>query len=156
MEPGEWNVNTLKEHFDALFAETEKRYQQRFDAQSKAIENALEAQKGAVKSAMDASEKAIIKAENAAEKRFEAVNEFRQTVTDITAGNSTKDEVRAIAERLTMADERNTADIQELKGWRNTTQGRGVGFNDVWAKLLGGVGLISTVIAIIVAIATRL
>jgi hypothetical protein len=65
---------SLKEYFEALLADRDLRYQQRFDAQSKAIQDAL-----------TAAEKAVVKAEVATEKRFEGVNEFRQTLSDQAA-----------------------------------------------------------------------
>lgn len=66
-----WNLDTLKEYFQALLAEVDKRNQQRFDSQEKAVAAALQAAK-----------EAVTKAETAAEKRFDSVNEFRQQLSD--------------------------------------------------------------------------
>ena len=63
----------IKEHFEAILAEKDKRYEQRFDAQEKAVNSALTAAK-----------EAVAKAEIAAEKRFDSVNEFRKTLSDQT------------------------------------------------------------------------
>jgi hypothetical protein len=71
-EPG-WTVETLKEHYDRVFAQQEK----------------------AVEAALAAAEKAVSKAEDAAEKRFESVNEFRQTLSDQTATFLTRKEALA-------------------------------------------------------------
>lgn len=64
----------IKEHFEAILAEKDKGYEQRFNAQEKAVNAALIAAKEAVE-----------KAEAAASKRFDSVNEFRQTLSDQTA-----------------------------------------------------------------------
>lgn len=61
------------------------RYQQRFDAQQKAVDAALLAAEKAVATAMASADRAVVKAEAAAEKRFEAVNEFRATLADQSA-----------------------------------------------------------------------
>lgn len=66
-----WSLDTLREHLQALMVEADKRNQQRFEAQEKAVTAALQAQK-----------EAVIKAETAAERRFESVNEFRQQLSD--------------------------------------------------------------------------
>src|SRR6185369_2256230 len=62
---------SLKEHFEDLLEEADKRYQQRFNDTKIAVDAALAS-----------SEKAVTKAETAAEKRFESVNEFRNTLAD--------------------------------------------------------------------------
>ncbi len=61
----------IKEHFEAVLAEKDKGYSQRFDAQEKAVTAALTAAK-----------EAVVKAEIAAEKRFDSVNEFRGQLSD--------------------------------------------------------------------------
>jgi len=136
-----WTIETLKEHFDVQLRDLELRQQQRFEAQTKAIDAALAAADRAVQNAMTASEEAIIKAEVAIERRFEGVNEFRQTLSDQAHEFMTR------AEGMTIID-RNTKDIQEVKDRLNTMQGRGSGLDAGWAKLVGVVGLISTLLAI--------
>lgn len=72
-----WTTDTLKAHVDRQFAlldqlraEADKRYEQRFQSQEKAID----------------------KSDTATDKRFEGVNEFRQTLSDQTARFLTRDE----------------------------------------------------------------
>lgn len=72
----------LQMHIERVMAEMDLRYQQRFDAQTKAIDAALLAAEKAIGAALIAAEKAVTKAEVATEKRFEGVNEFRQTLSD--------------------------------------------------------------------------
>lgn len=69
-----WSLDTLREHLQALLVEADKRNQQRFDGQEKAVSAALQAAK-----------EAVTKAETAAEKRFDSVNEFRQQLSDQAA-----------------------------------------------------------------------
>lgn len=71
---GGWTLETLKEHFQALMTQADRRNQQRFEGQEKAVSAALQAAK-----------EAVIKAEAAAEKRFDSVNEFRQQLSDQAA-----------------------------------------------------------------------
>lgn len=72
-----WTTDTLKAHVDRQFElierlrlEAEKRYEQRFQSQEKAID----------------------KSDTATEKRFEGVNEFRQALADQTSKFLTRDE----------------------------------------------------------------
>jgi len=68
-----WTVDTLKQHYDQRFADSET-----------AVSAALVSQEKAVAAALAAAKEAVAKAETASEKRFDAVNEFRQTLTDQT------------------------------------------------------------------------
>jgi hypothetical protein len=89
----EWNVNTLKEYFNTTLNDYKSkvsdlrdsddlRYQQRFDAQQKAVVDALLAAEKAVNAALASADRAVVKAETAAEKRFESVNEFRSVLSN--------------------------------------------------------------------------
>jgi hypothetical protein len=110
-----WTVGTLRAHVLALVAEADRRYvelrtaddlryQQRFDAQEKAVRDALAAAKEAVTAALTAADRAVIKAEDAATKRFDAVNEFRGQLADQAAGFMPRAEYtvqhRAMMEKL--------------------------------------------------------
>lgn len=75
-------LHGLKASMDTAFKEADLRYQQRFDAQAKALEAAFQAAKEAVQAALSAADRAVSKAELAADKRFESVNEFRKTLDD--------------------------------------------------------------------------
>jgi hypothetical protein len=58
---------------------------ERYATQTKALDAAFKAAEQAVAVALANAEKATVKAEMAADKRFDAVNEFRQVLTDQTA-----------------------------------------------------------------------
>jgi hypothetical protein len=118
-----WTPGTLKSHLTAIYDERDLRYQQRFDAQTKAVEAALLAAK-----------EAVIKAELAMEKRFDGVNEFRETLSD------------QAAQFVTLAQ------FTELKERVDRSEGRSSGLNAGWGILLGAAALIGTVTTIILAL----
>ncbi len=93
----EWTVETLKEHFEALIEEINKRYEQRFLS----------------------SENAIEKRDAATEKRFESVNEFRQTLADITSKGIPRVEFenthKALSEKLEQAVKTLESEIASLR-----------------------------------------
>jgi hypothetical protein len=114
----EWTVATLKEYHDQRFSDQEK----------------------AVQAALAAAEKAVTKAEMAAEKRFDAVNEFRQTLSD----------QQTTFVRQDVIDARMSSFEQQMKALTSQTteaRGRGVGFREMG-------GYVLSVIIAIVAIAT--
>jgi hypothetical protein len=125
-----------------LFVETDLRYQQRFDAQTKAIDAALLAAEKAIGAALIAAEKAVTKAEVATEKRFEGVNEFRQTLSDQTATFVSRVEFEA---QRAGTGER----IRELASRIDKTEGRSTGLNLGWAYLCGAAILAGSILAII-------
>jgi hypothetical protein len=81
-EAGGWTLEAFTDHVGKQMAELDLRYQQRFEAQEKAIAAALAA-----------AERAVLKAEAASERRFESVNEFRSVLTAQSATLATKEEV---------------------------------------------------------------
>lgn len=113
--------------------ELDKRYEQRFDAQEKAVGAALRS-----------AQEAVAKAETATEKRFDAVNEFRQSLNDMTNTMMPRAESTArwsaVAERVDKLEKAFAAD-----------SGRSKGLTDGWGYVIGAVGAIAAVIAIILA-----
>ena len=129
-----WTFKTLLAHIRALMSEADRRYEQRFEAQEKAVGAALAA-----------ADRAVVKAELAADKRFDGVNEFRQTLSDQNATFITRTEAEA-------AINRNTTDIAKLTARMDVSSGRGVGAQVVWGYVSGAVGLLLTVVSVIYAI----
>lgn len=123
-------VINLKDYFETMIAEADKRYQQRFDAQSKAISDALQA-----------AEKAVSKAEVATEKRFESVNEFRKTLSDQTITLMPR------AEASTRFDAMSEK-IDQLQRRIDKSEGAGGGLRQFWTYLIGAVGLLLTVVSL--------
>jgi hypothetical protein len=89
--------DALREQFAAMQAMLTERSL----AQKEAVAAALMAADRAVTAALISAEKAVSKAEDAAGKRFEAVNEFRQTLSDQTATFLTRGEYDASHKALT-------------------------------------------------------
>lgn len=121
------------DHVLALLAEKDLRDQQRFEAQSSAIAAALLA-----------AEKAVSKAESASERRFEAVNEFRQTLSDQAATFMVRAEFEAFresyAERLT-----------GLMARIDKAEGRSSGAGALWGYLAGAIGVLVAIVGLFLA-----
>jgi hypothetical protein len=109
--------------------EADLRYQQRYDAQTRALDAARVAADLAMQAALVAAEKAVAKAEAAAEKRFDAVS---ARVDDLKEDSA-----------------HTFAGIQvQLAG----SVGRGAGLSAGWGYLVAGVGLVAAIVAIVLAV----
>jgi uncharacterized membrane protein (UPF0136 family) len=107
------------EHFRALetlYAERDRRYEQRFEASSTAMTAAFVAQQAAITAALAAADRAVTKAELATEKRFEAVNEFRGSLSDLTSTMMTRTESTVLIGAL-------TEKVELLAGFANRHEG---------------------------------
>jgi hypothetical protein len=82
-------INQLEKRILDKFTDADLRYQQRFDAAEKAVGAALAG-----------ADRAVTKAELAYEKRFEAVNEFRASLSDQTATFATKSSLESAISNL--------------------------------------------------------
>ncbi len=138
-----WTFRTLKEYFDGLMVERDRRYA----AEAAAIREA-------VNIAASAATKAVEKAEAATERRFESVNEFRSTLTDQTATFISRMEHHAQVEALKLLLERQAEDIRQLRSVQDTSQGERRGTSSttyvvgaVLALVLTAVGIVVTIVA---------
>ena len=97
MAETDWTLETLHEHLVSIMDERDRRYEQRFLAQEKAVDLALQRVdkefhehlqqvRDENRLALAHQDKAVLKQEQSTEKRFEAVNEFRATLSDQAAG----------------------------------------------------------------------
>lgn len=125
---------SLLDHIRSLLLQMDLRYQQRFDAQQKALDAALLAAKEAVQTALLAAKEAVIKAEVATENRLTLLNELR-------SGVATKEQMEAMAERL--------ADLKERL---DRLEGRSGGASALWGYIVGAAGVVAAVVATIVAV----
>jgi hypothetical protein len=78
-------IADLRIMLDERYATSVKALDAAFQAQQLAMATAFTASGAAVTAALEAAEKAVVKAEVASEKRFDAVNEFRQQLSDQAA-----------------------------------------------------------------------
>jgi len=133
-----WTTDTLKAYFERITVESDRRYQQRFDASEQAVNAALAA-----------AEKAVGKAEVAAEKRFDAVNEFRGQLSDQARDFMPRKEAElqlgALGERI--------ANIEKLG---SKASGDRTGSDRVFSFAIGIGGIfVVAVTAIVIAIITH-
>lgn len=97
----------------AVIQEREKRFQERFEAQERALD----------------------KAETASEKRFDAVNEFRAQLKDYQTTLATKAEMDAEFRAQTMK-------IDAMEKRLNLTEGKAGGLNQGWLILVAAIGAV--------------
>jgi hypothetical protein len=142
----------LQRQLDDLRAMLDERYRTQsaaidkaFQAQQLAMQTALEAAERAVDRALLAAEKAVIKAETASDKRFEGVNAFRATLADQQSTFISRAEALA-------ATDRNAERINDLTDRMNRSEGKGTGLQHGWTILVGAFGLISTSVALFLAL----
>lgn len=110
---------SLREYLERRIDDNDRRYEQRFAAQ----------------------EDAIGKAESATEKRFESVNEFRQSLSDQTAGFLPRLEAASI--------EKSNADkVASLQSRLDKLEGKGSGVSAFWLVLVGAAGMIGALFGI--------
>ena len=136
------------EHIKALMLAADKRYEQRFDSQEKAVINALAAQKElSFTTAADAKE-AVNKAQQATEKRFDSVNEFRAQLKDQQTTFMSRAEVEQRMKALT--------DVVALLQQRvDKTEGQGTGAANLWALIVGALGLLFGAVGLYLAFSRR-
>lgn len=118
-----WTVETLKEHYDQRFIDSER-----------AVTAAREADTRAVNAALEAAEKAVTKAEGAAEKRADSQNEFRAQLSDQAGTFMPR---REAEQRMATLDEK----LRNLQSRADLSAGK-----------FGGIGWLAAAIAGLVAL----
>jgi hypothetical protein len=146
---------SIRDHFEALLAEKDRRDQQRFEAQKEALAAAFLAQQAAVQAALLAQEKAVQaaqtaadratnKAEIATEKRIEGLNELRGIVQDVGSLQMPRSEaeqrLRALAEK-----------VDEIKLAVGTGAGSKAGATAILSYLIA----VAAVVVAIISLVTR-
>ncbi len=151
--PSGWTVDTLREHVTVRLAEMDRRYLERFEAQTKALDAAFLSAQTAVQAALLSAEKAVTKAETAAERRFESVNEFRATLSDQARELMSRAEAQALLAaldaRITGLGEKGDATAMRVEKMSSTSGGMRAG----WQILVGVVAVVATIVTIFVALA---
>lgn len=131
--PSGWTTDTLRADVLGRLGELDKRYEQRFEAQEKAVVAAI-----------TAADRAVGKAETATEKRFDGVNEFRASLSDLTATMMPRQEamvqINNLAER-----------INKLEAFINMSHGRGKGLSDTWGYVVGAIASATAIVAVILS-----
>jgi len=149
-----WTTEMLNIYLSRIMDERDRGYQQRWEAQEKAVAdalsaaekavttalisqekavaNAFNAQEKAVASALSAAERAVAKAEASSEKRFDNLNE------KIELSNTILDKFESNTKSL-------VGRIDDLRAYKDTHSGKSTGLNIGWTYLLGLVSLIGII-----------
>lgn len=138
--------------------ESDRRYEQRFDAQEKATMVAITSAK-----------EAVTKAETSTERRFESVNEFRAALSDQSASLVSRNEVEQLAKSLTekidelgkqLVELRSRLDVgnpvvstiqQQLAANQGMLQGSAV----TMSKIYAAIGAVGAILGIIILLANQ-
>ena len=120
----EWTVDTLKEHFEQRFQDSDK----------------------AVQAALQATKEAVLKAEVATEKRFESVNEFRAQLADQSSNLMPRSEYTV--QHKALEDK-----ISELTDRFNQSEGANKGSQITKGTMFAAIGALGTILGIVVLVA---
>lgn len=169
-----WNIETLRAHILALMESLDARMTERheaairaitlafdaqktameaaFAAQREAVSTAFQSQKEAVNAALAAADRAVLKAELATEKRFEAVNEFRETLADQQRTLMPRSEAEAISKALESKLDSSVKVITDKVETISKIQLTGAGIKDGersgWQYSVAVIGLLLSLIGI--------
>jgi hypothetical protein len=122
-----WTTDTLKEYIEAVIDGNDRRYQQRFDAQEAANKYSQEKS-----------------------------NEFRGSLEDIGKKQMPRTEaealIRASEEKAAAGQQANSDKIDALQARMDRNEGRSGGLSAGWGYLIGAIGLIGALVAIVLAL----
>lgn len=132
-DPSGWTTDTLRMLLEQRLSDERLRAEQRFQAQ----------------------QEAIAKLEIATEKRFEGVNEFRAQLADqahtFMNRNESIQRHDATAERIGALETRVMEALALVNSRLDLSAGRGAGLDKGWTLLVGAVGFVATISALIFA-----
>ena len=115
-----WTIEAYVAHNESMRMEMDRRYEQRFDAQ----------------------ERAVLKAEAASEKRFDSVNEVRETLADqakhLISRNEVEQQFKSINEK-----------VDTTTGRMDRLEGRAGGSTATWTYAVAAIGVVGTIVGII-------
>ena len=125
---------TLRDFMLELLKAADRRYEERFKAQREALTVAL-----------TAAEKAVLKAEAATDKRFENVNEFRASLTDMANRMMPRLETEQRFEEM-------TDKLAGLATAASQREAKSIGIYAGWGYIVGAVSFVISVISVFYAI----
>jgi hypothetical protein len=141
-QSGGWSLETAIDHLTSLITGNDKRYEERFQAQQKALELGLAGLVRETQAAQTAADRAVLKAEAATEKRFESVNEFRGTLDNQQRTLIPRSEVDVIVKGL-------EGKIGNLETQVNTLRSVHQGIVGGWGYAVGAVGFLISIASLI-------
>jgi hypothetical protein len=136
--PSSWTPEIVRDHVLSVIEANDKRYEDKFTGQDKAVNAALAAQEKAVNAALAASEKAVLVAENNAEKWRANANEWRAAMSDRETRFANRGDLEAIKERL---DRMEGADkgVQRVVDTRRAANSNLIALASVIAGVVGAI-----------------
>jgi len=120
------------DHLREIIDERDRRYQERFEASTRAVEAAFASAK-----------EAVAKAELSAERRFESVNEFRAQLGDQASSFLTRREYEAKHEALEVT-------VSEMARRITRAEGRGAGIGAAYGWIIAAVGAIVGIMTVVI------
>lgn len=131
-DPSGWSTDTLKAYVERVVHESDRRYEQRFEAQEKAVTAALAS-----------AALAVDRAEVNAERWRNNANEWRAAMTDREKNFMSRDQADSQFDAL-------EKQITDLKRSRDASEGRMGGISAGWGYLVGAIGLAAALVAIFI------
>lgn len=137
---------------DEKITSSDSRNQIQFIAAKESVGIALIAQEKAVAAALEGTKEAIIKADATTDKRFDLLSEKIDGVTEAISKSSGSQGIYVTHTDLTIALDKLQTSIEitlrPVVAFMNSQEGRDRGISSSWGVLLGAVGFISAIIAI--------
>lgn len=138
---------------DRVMLATFVTYETMLGSQAKQVELALTASQTAIDKADAADEKARDRLASEMAQRFDSVNEFRNQQKDIISGFMPRAEFdqfrQYYSEQHSLLRDRYAQEIADLKGRLDRAEGRSGGYSGAWGYLVGAVGLVGALIALV-------
>jgi hypothetical protein len=127
-----WTLRAFKDYVERLLHEADRRYEERFQGQEKAVSAALAA-----------AAEATSKAETNAERWRNNANEWRAAMTDRERNFMSRDQANSMFDAI-------EKQIMDLKKSRDSAEGRLGGVSAGWGYLAGLVGVVVAILTLIV------
>ncbi len=158
VQSSDWNFTTFEKFINQRFADLSLQLRERYEAQQTGVTAALAAAEKAVNAALIAAEKAVDKAEGAQQLRNEAQNEFRKSLSDLSAlmwtikegtaaiestRREAKTETEALRREYLVGHQTVLDRIGILESGSSNIQGRIWAISAVWAIISVGITLAS-------------
>lgn len=171
MGEDDWTISTLREHLTLLLQRLEHEFHSHLDQVTEETKAALAASDKAISKAEAATEKALDKVAKEIDTRFSGVNEFRKALSDQTATFVPRKEIEGMVSRaeekinvlsgvvralvpraeVESAHARTDDQIRNLNDRLTRIEGSKQGVNAAYIALLGLVGAMGTVVAVLLA-----
>jgi len=148
--------NAESKRLDEKIEASDDKYQIQFNGAKEAVGIALIAQEKAVAAALDGTREAINKAEATTDKRFDLLSEKIDGIGDVINKSTGAQGIYVTHDDLNIAiDKLQTniqATLQPVVAFMNSQTGKGEGSQGSWMYLVQGIGIISALVMIFLAL----